>query len=73
MQTETISEDRFDAISNAASHGSYTRADVTLLTPNLNETGLARDANYLVVESAYTVTIIRLDGQGRPVAILERV
>ena len=72
MRTQKISENRFEHISNAANHGSYTRAEVTLLSPNLHQVEKPSDAHYLVIESAYTITIIMLDATGRPYAILER-
>jgi hypothetical protein len=72
MKTATISSDRFDAIANVADHGDYTNAAVSLLSPNLHRVERAHDAHYLVIESAYTITIIQLDAEGRPYAILGR-
>lgn len=72
MQKETISDDQFTQIEAAAAKGSFTEAVASLLTPNLQQTELAQDASYLVVESAYIIIIIRLDPEGRPITILER-
>lgn len=71
MQTEKIDSDLFYQIETSANGGSYLHNEVTLLTPNLQHTELAQDAAYLVIDSAYTLTIMRLDSEGRPVAILE--
>jgi hypothetical protein len=72
MKTLKVADNRFDAIVNAAPNGSYLRAEVSLLTPNLHPVTHPRDAHYLVIESAHIVTIIQLDKDGRPYAILER-
>lgn len=72
MKTELVTSDRFDAIERAAEKGGYTSAEVSLLTPNLQPAERAEDASYLVVDSAYTITILQLDRNGCPFVILER-
>lgn len=72
MDTISISEENFDRIAAKAKTGSYAETAISLLTPNLNLTEKASDADYLVIENAYTVSIIQLDSDGCPCAILKR-
>jgi hypothetical protein len=72
VQKQPITAELCDKIEGAAIKGGWTLTEVSLLTPNLQLTELARDASYLVIDNAYSMTIIQLDMTGRPIAVLER-
>lgn len=65
MKLEYIPQDEFNAIIKAARRGGWTERATTFLDTDLNVTKcLFEDGAYIVVDDAYAVTVLRIDGNG---------
>lgn len=65
MKIEFIPNDEFKAIAKAARKGGWTERAVTIMDTDLAKSNcIFEDGGYIVIDDAYSMTVLRIDDNG---------